>query len=308
MNQRASGDTRDRSIETEQALDDDSSAATVPRLSEPTDTGQKLGRLRTKRAALPFVFDDGKFLQLHFTMRFTQSRMNLRKPFALSLDYTRRMMACLLFQPEPMHVDIVGLGGGSLTKFCYRELPQARVTTIEIDQTVIGMARLFRVPAPSERLSIVHADAAEYFQAHATAVDLVLVDGCDKLGIAQSLTTEQFYISVRDRLCPGGVMAVNLAGTVRMKDAVQQTISSVFGGRILVMKVVEGGNRIVLAFKDEHWPPDWDEIKRRAPGLVDRHRLEFEEYADQMARWHRRHGRKIGALAASQTGPQFGPE
>src|SRR5436190_22175867 len=103
------------------------------------------------------------------------------------------MMAFLLFLTRPKHVLIVGLGGGSLTKFCYRELPRARITTVEIDEDVIAFGELFGVPAPDERMSIVHADATDYFATTANRADVILLDGFDKIGIASTFCDVQFY-------------------------------------------------------------------------------------------------------------------
>ncbi|HWY24198.1 MAG TPA: hypothetical protein VNX47_04725, partial [Nevskia sp.] len=135
------------------------------RLREPawSDRQELAERLRKGDYSRPFVVDDGETRRLHFGLDFVQSEMSLGQPEALRLLYTQAMMAFLLFLPKPKHIVIVGLGGGSLGKFCRRELPEARVTTVEIDQDVIDFAALFDLPARDSRLRIVHADAAEYF-------------------------------------------------------------------------------------------------------------------------------------------------
>jgi spermidine synthase len=117
----------------------------VIRVSQAIDqsTSRALRRIGSGPDAPPFVLDDGDFLPLHFTMSYVQSRMKVKAPFALALDYTRRVMTFLLFQPDPLNMEIVGLGGGSLTKFCYHELPHTKLTTIEINREVISMAPLF---------------------------------------------------------------------------------------------------------------------------------------------------------------------
>ena len=59
---------------------------------------------------------------LHVGGEAIQSAMRLDDPFALALDYTRCMMAFLLFHPEPREALMIGLGGGSLAKFFHRRL------------------------------------------------------------------------------------------------------------------------------------------------------------------------------------------
>ena len=125
----------------------------------------------------PSVVDDGIYRRLYFGPEYIQSEMSRDDPVALQLAYTRRMMAALLFLPRPKHIVIAGLGGGSLTKFCYRHLPRARITTLEIDARVIALAGTFEVPADEPRSRIVHADACEWFAATDDSFDLVLLDG-----------------------------------------------------------------------------------------------------------------------------------
>src|SRR5690606_18040475 len=57
----------------------------------------------------------------------TQSRMRGDAPDHLLIDYTRTMLATLLWQPHPARIGLVGLGGGSQVKFLYRQLPGARL-------------------------------------------------------------------------------------------------------------------------------------------------------------------------------------
>lgn len=255
---------------------------------EPVAMPQLLKRLRNGLYAKPFVLDDGEYRQLHFGLRFTQSRMSLKAPDTLALAYTRKMMAFLLFQPEPQDVVIVGLGGGSLTKFCYRQLPHTRITTVEIDQGVIELSQLFEVPRPNARLRTVHADGAEYFATTQQSADVVLVDGCDQHGISPALCEERFYASVSACLRPGGVMVVNLVGAVGRSEALIRSISRVFDGQVLVLPVSVGGNRIALAFCNHAWPPDWPEIQQRAITLGTHHDLDLAGFAKRLAASARR--------------------
>jgi hypothetical protein len=89
----------------------------------------------------PFLVEDGERRALVFNIEGSvQSEMRLDDPAALVNEYTRKMMAFLLFCPNPRHVVMIGLGGGSLVKFCRRHLPGTLLTIVEIDATVIGCA------------------------------------------------------------------------------------------------------------------------------------------------------------------------
>ena len=77
---------------------------------------------------------------LHVGGEAIQSAMRIDDPFRLALDYTRCMMAFLLFLPDPRDVLMIGLGGGSLAKFVYRQLRRSRVRAIECDARVVQAA------------------------------------------------------------------------------------------------------------------------------------------------------------------------
>ena len=108
----------------------------------------------------PYIFDSACERRLHFTNHATQSAMSLSDPDALIAQYTRKMMAFLLFNPHPEHIVMIGLGGGSLAKFCYRNLPRSRITVVEIDEDVIALRDEFCIPKDDGRFRVVHDDGA----------------------------------------------------------------------------------------------------------------------------------------------------
>lgn len=239
-------------------------------------------RLRDGEYDKPFVVDDGRSRRLHFSLDFVQSEMDLADPDGLKFLYTRQMMAFLLFVPRPRHIMIVGMGGGSLSKFCHREFPRARITTIEIDGDVLAFSKLFELPHESDRFRIVHADAADYFATSEETADVVLIDGCDREGVASSLGSEAFYRNVAARLRPRGVLVMNLIGHETSVESHVRLAAYAFPGRLMLHKLRRGGNRLLFAFKDRRFVPDWIEIEDRARELQERHGLDFPSYARQL--------------------------
>jgi spermidine synthase len=261
------------------------------RLREPawSDRHELVERLRQGGYGRPFMVDDGSTRRLHFGLDFIQSEMSLGDPQALSLLYTQAMMAFLLFLPRPRHILIVGLGGGSLTKFCRREFPEARLTTVEIDQDVIDFAEWFDVPAPDARLRLVHADAADYFAGDNAPADVILLDGCDAGGIAPAFNNGAFYGSLRAHLRPHGMAVLNVTGPLSRVKSHLGLIERAFDGRALTIGVSDCRNRIVLAWNGE-LPGDWKAAAARAETLALRHGLDFPEYARLLQRAARKHG------------------
>ena len=63
--------------------------------------------------------------------------MRIRDPFALELTYTRGIMCFLLFKRNVKNMLTIGLGGGSVAKYTYKNCPEIISTIIEINSKVI---------------------------------------------------------------------------------------------------------------------------------------------------------------------------
>lgn len=187
---------------------------------------------------------------LEFVPGMIQSEMRLSRPDELVLDYARAMMCFALFQPRPAHILMVGLGGGSLAKFCYRHLPQARITVLELRADVIALRRQFMIPPDDARFRVLHADAAEQLRRMPASADVLLIDGFDEAGLPAALCSARFYADCAGALRPGGVLAANVFSYDPRYGAVLRRLHRVFGGRICWMNGVAGNNRILFAIQD----------------------------------------------------------
>ncbi|MBS1209087.1 MAG: Spermidine synthase-like protein [Proteobacteria bacterium] len=240
----------------------------------------------------PFVIDDGKVRRLHFSLKLVQSEMRLDAPDELAVFYTRAMMGFLLFHPIPKHVVIIGLGGGSLTKYCHRNLARSRVTSVELMEGVIACRDWFLIPPDDERLKIVQADAADYFAGEPDGADAILLDAYDEEGVAPQLCTLVFYANLRGHLKPRGVLVANISGHSLTAETHIDLIRKAFDGRLVVIDVVSDGNRIVYAFNDPGFPPDWQRLGRTARELEAKHPFEFAKLLRDMERSAQREKRK----------------
>src|SRR5690349_19156938 len=91
----------------------------------------------------PFVYRTEETLSLHFDISVIQSEMRCDAPHELVLAYTQTMMGFLLFNPHPRKIFMIGLGGGSLPKYCYANLPETSIVVAEINPRVIALRRTF---------------------------------------------------------------------------------------------------------------------------------------------------------------------
>ena len=195
----------------------------------------------------PVVWDLNHNRVLAFSGKHVQSRMDLREPDALQLEYTRIMMAFLLHVPAPRAIAMVGLGGGSLPKFCHRHLPHAHVTVIEIDADVIATRDAFAVPPDGSRFCVHHADAADFMQHCEAEFDVILVDGFDQHGLSPQLATAEFFQDCKKALTPRGMLVVNLHGCDSRYETVFNQIQQTFDGYAMDVTCSKSSNRVAFA-------------------------------------------------------------
>src|SRR3546814_12069879 len=96
-------------------------------------------------------------------------------PDRLMLDYTRQIVVFLLFNPSPQTIEMIGLGGGSLAKYCYKYLPDVSITAVEIDPEVIAVGDQFFMPPEDDRFEIVCDDGAAFVKRDAGTCVVLLI-------------------------------------------------------------------------------------------------------------------------------------
>jgi spermidine synthase len=232
----------------------------------------------------PFVIEDDGARALYFTRAFIQSEMRLSDPYRLEFAYTRKMMGFLLFRQEPREILMLGLGGGSLAKYCHRHLPAARITAVEIDPDVIAFRDQFLVPPDDSRFSVVRGDAAQYVAQCEERPDVVMIDAFDRDGVAPSLCTREFYEGVRKLLTRKGLLVANLVGEQAERLAHLEMIRKVFDGNVILLPIADDGNYVAFAFRDPAFEPRWRWIDDQAKAMRARYGLDFPKFAGKLER------------------------
>ena len=198
--------------------------------------------------------EEGPIRHLHLGSQWIQGSMLVASPTVLVHEYIQRMMAWLLFV-DPATVGKrqalqLGLGAGSLTKFCHKEL-RMRTTAIELNPQVLHACRgWFKLPADNSRMQVVLADASqEIRQPHwLGAVDALQVDLYDEEAAAPVLDSPDFYADCRRTLTDEGCMTVNLFGRSSSYQKSVDKIAAAFGKEaIWAFKSTREGNTVVLA-------------------------------------------------------------
>lgn len=236
---------------------------------------------RRRRSDEPFVCEQRGEVSLHFGMSALQSRMRRSDPTRLLLDYTRAVMSFVLLQPRPEHIVMIGLGGGSIAKYCYAHLPESRFTAVEINPDVIAMRGQFAVPADDRRFSVVEADGAQWVREHAQSCDVLVLDGFDSGGLPDALSSEDFLEACARALRPGGVLVSNIWAPDVKRDMVVKRMRATFESGVATISAEQGENTIALARRAAAWPHP-RVLHRRARELAAQHALDLEGTARKL--------------------------
>jgi len=230
----------------------------------------------------PRVHEDEGIRCLRFNNGVVQSAMRVDAPFELDLSYTRAMMGFLLFNAEPRHILIVGLGGGSLPKYCYREFPRTRITALEINPDVIALRDAFLIPPDDERFRIVPADGRDYLARGDVQADVIMLDAYDAAGLPDGLRSEACYSDCWKALGERGVLVVNLWGGEPNRAVYVDRLRAVFDGRVWWSRPRDSSGLIVYAVKDDRYYPQWSRLMALAQTLDARYRLDLVPVVNDM--------------------------
>ena len=232
----------------------------------------------------PYLDEQRGILALHFNSLSVQSEMAIDMPDKLVLSYTRAMMSFLLLNPSPKQIAMIGLGGGSLAKYCYRYLPQAHITVFEISQEVIDLRDEFAIPADDARFKVVLGDGAEKVTEIDSQYDVLMVDGFDAEGLPTQLSSPQFYRACFASLADQGILVVNLWGNNQKYPEYLARIHTSFAGQLVVISSIDSLNKIVLAVKSSDFAPSSSTIQRHATLLDQSHPLDFKMKSSKLMR------------------------
>ncbi|RQS71992.1 spermidine synthase [Burkholderia sp. Bp8963] len=216
------------------------------------------------RDGQPVVLETQHAVSLHFDHLATQSFMSIRNPEKLALGYTRVMMGFLLLQPAPAHICMIGLGGGSLAKYCYRHLPEVAIDAVEISPEVIALRDVFRIPADDARFNVICADGADYVTDEGVRTDVILLDAFVADGMAGRCADVAFFAACRERLSGTGVLVINFTDDDPALPMHVERLQSVFGSSCAIVRCGDDSNFVAFAWKSGGRLPSTQTLLERA--------------------------------------------
>ena len=150
-------------------------------------------------------------------------------------------------------VAILGNAGGTIARALGKFYPEARVDGVELDPAVSRVGRRWFGMEDNPRLTVYDADARPFLRRTDKRYDLIIVDAYHQPYVPFYLATREFFRLARERLEPGGILALNVAsvpGDESLLDGISGTLTHEFD--FVAVWPALRFNKILLAF-DEKW-------------------------------------------------------
>lgn len=166
-----------------------------------------------------------------------ETRMSLADPTKGHFEYTEYFHMPWLWNRQMSNVLMIGLGGASTQRSYQRYYPQVAVDTVELDPTVVKVAReyFFHRETPTNRVIV--SDGRVFLRRAEKKYDALILDAYVKSRygsfIPYHLATQEFFKLANEHLSENGVVAFNVIGSLHgwradILGALYRTINSVF--------------------------------------------------------------------------------
>ena len=148
----------------------------------------------------------------------------------------------------PRRVAILGSAAGTTARALAHYFPDVHVDAVEIDPDVTEVGReLFDLAG--RNITTHAADARPWLQAQQEKYDAILVDAYRQPYIPFYLTTREFFDVVKERLVPGGTVAINVghpAQSDKLEKVLTATLRASFGQDRVRRDPAEDTNTMLL--------------------------------------------------------------
>jgi spermidine synthase len=157
----------------------------------------------------------------------------------------------LLLERPPERLAILGNAGGTVARAFGSYYPDVEIDGVEIDPAVSDAGRRYLGLGDNPRLTVHDADARPFLRRTDERYDLVYADAYHQPYVPFYLATREFFGLVRERLRPGGLVALNVAtvpGDRRLVRELAATLATEFP-RVQVWPVLRF-NHVVIGLTE----------------------------------------------------------
>lgn len=193
-----------------------------------------------------FIVQKGDFLSMTFRLKgenTRQSVLNLRDKGQLPLVHAQYQTLVAAHAGKLRTMLMVGLGGGSVSDYFLRHVPEMHVTSVELDPGVVTAAKKYFGVTEDARHKIATGDGRVFMMRNKVKYDVVMIDAFRGGYVPFHLLTHEFYTILAARMEPDGVAMLNLRAGTQLFDSSMATLRRTFK----TIEVYEwSGNAIVL--------------------------------------------------------------
>jgi spermidine synthase len=178
-----------------------------------------------------YIYKHNSYVSLTFGYNntiYTESTYNTRDPDELPLVYTRYMTAGLIYAQKISSILEIGFGGGRTSWYLHRALPNAAITSVELDPAIVELAHKYFGIRAEKNFTVANMDGRIFLSRSKARFDMIMIDAYRGPFVPFHLLTKEFYQIVADHLNPGGVVVQNVAPDTMLFDSAVMTIHSVF--------------------------------------------------------------------------------
>jgi spermidine synthase len=218
-----------------------------------------------------------------------ESRMSLQDPLQGHFEYIDYFHMPWLWRSNMTHVLMIGLGGASIQRAYQYYYPHVQVETVEIDPTVLQVARDYFHLKESPSLQVHLADGRVYLRRTGAKYDSILMDAYQKNRygsfIPYHLVTREFCQLANEHLSEDGVLAYNVIGSLRgfradILGAVYKTLNSVFP-HVYLFPATGTYNVVLIATKSAQ-PVTLATLNQRAERLINQQRIRLPGFRSRL--------------------------
>jgi spermidine synthase len=220
-----------------------------------------------------YVYREGPYLSMTFGFNrtiYTESTYNTRDDRDLPIEYTRYMTESLVYAKTVNSVLEIGFGGGRTSWYLHRFLPDVKVTSVELDPTVVELSRKYFGVKDEPNFQVVNRDGRIFLNESKDRYDIILIDAYRGPFVPFHLLTKEFYQLVKDHLAEGGVVAQNVEPSTMLFDSAVKTVNAVFPQ--LDLYPAEG-NVVVVAYDGP--ARSKEELAKAAAARQDEYKLRY---------------------------------
>ncbi len=195
----------------------------------------------------------GEYVSMSFSRyksKYTESKINIFNDDELPVSYTQIMPVGLVYTSSPKNLLMIGLGGGMISKYIHKYMPELKITGVELDDKVVEMAKKYFKLSENNNYKIIVDDGRIFLNNQDKKYDIIMIDAYKGGYIPFHLCTKEFYTLSSKHLSEGGSVVLNLHSGSKLYPRIMTTLKSVFKNVDIYASKTKG-NVAVVAYQSE---------------------------------------------------------